>query len=101
MTVFNCAELDKVRQALDERGIVWKNKSDALTERIHFMIGGITVSIINGPYSYGGEAGLLETMPPTTQLPMQDDYSLFDWAQDVEGCLTADEVIHFWIDKNL
>lgn len=101
MTVFKCAELDKVRQTLDEKGIIWKNKSDILTERIHFMIGGIVISVVNSPYSYGGEAGLLETMPPTTQMPTGDEYSLFDWARDVEGWLTADEVINVWINENL
>lgn len=100
MTVFDCKELNKVAKALDEKNIVWKNKSSHATERIHFMVGGITVSVISGPHTYGGEAGLLETMPPTTQMPV-DGYSLLDWAKDVEGWLTADVVINFWINENL
>ena len=99
MAIFDCKELNKVAKALDERGIVWKNKTSHATERIHFMVGGITVSVINGPHTYGGEAGLLETMPPTTQMPVEG-YSLLDWAKDVEGWLTADAVINVWINEN-
>lgn len=94
---FKCAELNKVAAALDATNIPWKNKSDFGMERIHFNRGAICVSVINGDFSYGGAIGLLETMPPTTEKPQGDEYSLIDWANDVEGCLTADEVIQAWI----
>lgn len=95
---FKCAELNKVAAALDAASIPWKNKSSFGMERIHFNRGAICVSVINGDFSYGGEIGLLETMPPTTEKPNVDGcYSLIDWANDVEGCLTADEIIETWI----
>lgn len=99
--MFDCKELNKVADALDEKGILWQNKSSHSTERIHFKVGGIIVSVINGPHTYGGEAGMLETMPPTTVHPGASGYSLFEWAKDVEGWLSADEVINFWINEDL
>lgn len=99
--MFNCKELNKVANALDEKEIRWQDKSSCGIERIRFMVGGIVVSVINGPHTYGGEAGLLETMPPTTEQPEADSYSLFDWARDVEGWLSADEVINYWVNENL
>lgn len=99
--MFNCKELNKVANALDEKEIRWQDKSSYGIERIHFMVGGIVVSVINGPCTYGGEAGMLETMPPTTKQPGADGYSLFDWAKDVEGWLSADEVINYWVNENL
>ena len=94
---FKCEELNKVAAALDAAHIQWKNMSSFGIERIHFNRGAIRVSVINGEYSYGGRLGLLETMPPTNEKPQGDEYSLLDWAIDVEGCLTADEVIKAWI----
>ena len=99
--MFDCKELNKVADALEEKGILWQNKSSHGTERIHFKVGGIIVSVINGPHTYGGEAGMLETMPPTTQHPGANGYSLFEWARDVEGWLSADEIINFWINEDL
>lgn len=97
--MFKCAELEKVRKALEENNILWENKTSYEMERIHFHVGALTISVINGPYSYGGSIGLLETMPPTNKVPTGDDYSIIDWANDVEGCITAEEVINKWIAK--
>lgn len=44
---------------------------------------------------------MLETMPPTTEHPGENGYSLFEWARNVEGWLSADEVINFWINEDL
>ena len=95
---FNCEELNKVAAALDAAGIPWKDKSGLGMERIHFNRGAICVSGINGEFSYGGHLGLLQTMPPTTEMPKDNNFSLINWANDVEGCLTADEVIAAWIE---
>lgn len=97
--MFKCAELEKVRKALEENNIPWENKSSCGMERIHFHVGALIISVINGPYSYGGNIGLLETMPPTNEMPTGDFYTIVDWAQDVEGCVTAEEVINKWIAK--
>lgn len=95
--MFKCEELNKVAEALDNKSVKWENKSDAMMERIHFHVGALVISVINGPYSYGGNIGLLETMPPTNEVPTGDFYTIVEWAQDVEGCITAEEVINKWI----
>ena len=94
---YKSEELNKVQKALEENGKNWEDKSDSVMERIHFWVGAIKVSVICGPYSYGGNIGLLESMPPTNETPTGDGYSVVDWARDVEGCLTAEEVINTWI----
>jgi hypothetical protein len=96
--MFKCEELNKVAAALNAKNIPWKNKSSLGMERIHFNRGAICVSVINGEFSYGGHLGLLETMPPTTEMPKDNNFSLISWANDVEGCLTADEIIAAWIE---
>jgi len=98
--MFKCAELEKVREALEEKGWKWENKSSYGMERIWFHVGALTISVINGEFSYGGNIGLLETMPPTNQMPTGDGYDVIEWANDVEGCLTADEVINKWINPS-
>lgn len=95
---FKCEELNRVAAALNAKNIPWKNKSSFGMERIHFNRGAICVSVINGEFSYGGHLGLLETMPPTTEMPKDNNFSLINWANDVEGCLTADEIIAAWIE---
>lgn len=99
--MFDCKELNKVVNALEEKSIPWQDNSHHDTEGIRFKVEDVIVSVINGPRTYGGKAGMLETMPPTTKRPGANSYSFFEWAKDVEGWLSADEVINFWINEDL
>lgn len=79
-----CDEMIKLRQALDEKGVQWEDKStiypddeirdtmrrlnvsrecaDCSIFRTHFSYRGYFYSVIYGYVTYGGEKGLLECM---------------------------------------
>lgn len=88
-------EMRKLRIALDMAGIPWKDDSDG---RFGLFIcrtkftnkKGEQCSVIYGEnISYGWQAGLLEVMPPLHRDDFYDD--------DVQGWLTADEIIAEWV----
>ena len=92
-------EMMKLRMALDNAGIEWVDKSDArygvYFERTHFTNkNGVACSVICGEFTYGGKAGLLESMPPVHYEEIDDDDF---WRDEVEGYLTADEIIAEWV----
>lgn len=88
-------EMQKLREALNEKGIKWRDDSDArfgmFIYRTKFMNKkGEECSVIYGEQiSYGWQAGLLEVMPPLQRDDVFDD--------DVQGWLTADEIIAEWV----
>ena len=57
--------------------------------RVHFK-NGHSLSIIRGPYSYGGEEGLFEIMPSEESF-LDDEHS----GDSVCGYLTAEQVEHY------
>lgn len=88
-------EMVKLRRALDEKGIGWKDDSEfkygMRFERTKFFNKDgehCSVVFIDG-FSYGSQAGLLEVMPPLQRDP--------DYEDDVQGWLTADEIIEAWL----
>ena len=88
----------KLRKALDEAGVEWYDDSFAspfgwvgITRTKFFNKNGEKCSVICGESTYGGPAGLLETMPPVHIEPDAE------WQDDVEGWLTADEIIEAWL----
>ena len=92
------SEMKKLRKALDDAGIPWVDHSYnpwgwSNIVRTRFINNqGIEVSVICGEGTYGGYAGLLETMPRVHS--MDEDDPMYD---EVEGYLTADEIIAFWL----
>ena len=82
-------EMNILREALTAKGIDWHDKSDELFTRTHFIrpSDGVPCSVVYGRYSYGGSSGLLESMPPVH----------FDDEDDVEGYLTAEDIIATWL----
>lgn len=87
-------EMIKLREALDALGIEWKDVSDNLITRTHFVINGVPRSVIHGAGTYGGRADLLEVMPPLNY--GSDNVSK---AEDVEGCCTAQDIINAWFPQ--
>lgn len=88
-------EMQKLRDALNAAGIKWRDESDGhfglFIYRTKFMNKkGEDCSVIYGEQiSYGWQAGLLEVMPPLHRDDVYDD--------DVQGWLSADEIIAEWI----
>lgn len=92
-------EMMKLRKALDAAGIAWYDDSYAtpfgwvgITRTKFTNKNGEKCSVICGESTYGGQAGLLETMPPVHPYAEDDPF-----ADDVEGWLTAEEIIEAWI----
>ena len=92
-------EMNKLRDALNNAGIDWYD--DSLTSPFGFANivrtkftnnKGVKVSVICGDGTYGGEIGLLETMPPVHSYDEDDPF-----ADDVEGYLTAQDIIDTWL----
>lgn len=89
-------EMQKLRDALDAANVSWYDDST----RGHGMYICRTkftnkydepCSVILGKgISYGWQAGLLEVMPPL--------YRNTDYDDEVQGWLTADEIIAAWIE---
>ena len=72
----------------------WEDKSGArygvYFERIHFVNSdGEKCLVIYNEFTHGGKAGLLEVMPPLHRDPDYDD--------NVQGWLTAEEIIDAWV----
>ena len=91
-------EMTKLRKGLDAAGIEWYDDSYAqpfgwvgITRTKFFNKDGVKCSVICGEFTYGGQAGLLETMPPVHSYAEDDPYK-----DDVEGWLTADEILAEW-----
>lgn len=86
-------EMMKLRNALDAAEIKWTDKSNPFIglTRTHFINKfGEDCSVIFGEFiSYGSQAGLLEVMPPLNRDSGCDD--------DVQGWLTAQEIIDTWL----
>ena len=88
-------EMTKLREALDAAGVKWEDNSDGrfglFIYRTKFTNkNGELCSVIYGEgISYGWQAGLLEVMPPLQRDDVYDD--------DVQGWLTADEIIAEWV----
>lgn len=82
-------EMMELRKMLDAKGIEWVDEGDGFIERTHFVRGdGVLCSVVWGDsLTYGGDEGLLETMPP-----VHDDVD-----DDVEGYLTAQEIAAAWL----
>lgn len=79
-------EMGILREALDRHGIEWEDVSNSYITRTHFEVDGVKRSVIHGMGTYGGQAGLLEIMPPLNY--GSDDVST---AEDVQGwCSAAD-----------
>lgn len=85
-------EMIKLREALEKQGIAWKDVSDNNITRTHFIIDGVPRSVIHGAGTYGGQADLLEVMPPLDY--GSDNVSK---AEDVQGCVTAQDIIYAWL----
>ena len=92
-------EMDKLRNALDNAGIDWRDDSFAspfgwvgIIRTKFTNKEGVNVSVICGESTYGGEFGLLESMPPVH--PYDEDNP---FADDVEGWLTAQDIIDAWL----
>lgn len=92
-------EMMKLRKALDAANINWYDDSFASPLCFVGIIrtkftnkNGDKCSVICGESTYGGQFGLLETMPPVHPYAEDDPY-----ADDVEGWLTAEEIIEAWI----
>lgn len=90
-----CKEMIKLRKGLDERGIVWIDKSDTFNEskikalgidiaiyRTHFTAYGVWFSVIYGHGTYGNESGLLECMSKAV-----------NESGEPKGSMTADEIL--------
>lgn len=88
-------EMRKLRDGLDKSGIKWYDDSDArfglFIYRTKFTNKhGEDCSVIYGEsISYGWQAGLLEVMPPLHRDDVYED--------DVQGWLTADEILAEWV----
>ena len=92
-------EMTKLRQALDKAEIEWYDDSYAtpfgwvgIVRTKFYNKDGVKCFVICGESTYGGQAGLLETMPPVHPYAEDDPFK-----DDVEGWLTADEIIEAWI----
>lgn len=91
-------EMQKLRNALTAAGVEWKDDSDGrfglFIYRTKFTNkNNEPCSVIYGEnISYGWQAGLLETMPPVHPYAEDDPY-----ADEVEGWLTAEEIIKAWL----
>lgn len=83
------SEMDKFREMLDEKGIPWHDKSEWNIIRTHADDG--SFSVICGPSTYGGEAGLLEVMSDKTK-KMYEEEELYD---EVVGFQTAESVWNY------
>lgn len=88
-------EMQKLRNALNAAGIKWRDDSECrfgmYFERTKFTNRhgeNCSVVFIEG-MSYGWQAGLLEVMPPLHRDDVYDD--------DVQGWLSADEIIAEWV----
>lgn len=86
-------EMHELRKGLDAADIEWRDDSkivgDVFFERIKFNNKdgeSCSVIFIDG-FSYGHKAGLLESMPPVHN----------DIDDDVEGYLTAAEILDAWV----
>lgn len=92
-------EMMKLRKALDAANVNWYDDSFASPFGFIGIIrtkftnkNGDKCSVICGESTYGGQFGLLETMPPVHPYAEDDPY-----ADEVEGWLTAEEIIEAWI----
>ena len=92
-------EMTKLRNALDAAGIDWEDRSAVppfgwvgITRTRFTNKDGVVCSVICGESTYGGQFGLLETMPPVHPYAEDDPC-----ADEVEGWLTADEIISAWL----
>ena len=84
-------EMNKLRKALEDAGIEWKDDSSifaGITRTKFTNKLGNPCSVICGEFTYGGNFGLLETMPPVD--PSYDE-------DEVQGWLSADEIINAWV----
>ena len=94
-----CKEMIKLRKGLDERGIVWTDKSeteinsvaaaafllfdiDLTVYRTQFTTNGVWFSVIYGHGTYGNTSGLLECMSKAV-----------DESGEPKGSMTADEIL--------
>lgn len=81
-------QMEILREALDRHGIEWEDVSNSYITRTHFELDGVKRSVIHGMGTYGGQAELLEIMPPL-------DYSSnsISKVEDVQGWVSAQEII--------
>lgn len=91
-------EMKKLREGLTAAGIEWRDDSFAspfgwvgIVRTKFTNKNGEKCSVICGESTYGGQAGLLETMPPV-HLDPEDE-----WQDEVEGWLTAEEILAEWV----
>ena len=88
-------EMNKLREALDNVGIEWRDDSSACFGQVIIRTkftnkNGENCSVIFGEgISYGWQAGMLEVMPP---LHRDDEFD-----DDVQGWLTAEEIAAAWL----
>ncbi len=88
-------EMHELRKALDNAGVEWRDDSEVSAgmffERTKFTNKfGVPCSVIYiKGFSYGWQAELLEVMPP---LGRDDEFE-----EDVQGWLTAKEIIEAWV----
>lgn len=87
-------EMMKLREGLDAAGVAWRDDSayqfGMRFERTKFTnkYGDACSIIFAEGVSYGWQAGLLEVMPPLDRDP--------DYYDEVQGWLTADEILAEW-----
>ena len=90
-------EMRKLREGLDAAGIKWHDKSEYRFgmefQRTHFTNRqGVDCSVIYAPnISYGWQGEMLECMPPIDYDPNDEDF-----ADEVQGWLSADEILFAW-----
>ena len=81
-------EMEKLRKALDDRGIEWVDDSNEKLTRTKWSRGNTIYSVIYGVISYGYDEGLLELGKYTKSNPMSNPMDI-----DVLGWCTAEDVL--------
>ena len=93
-------EMQKLRQGLTDAGIEWEDASEytwgSEFTRTHFTNRkGEKCSVIHSDgISMGAPGGFLESMPPVHRDVEPDNDEL--WQDEVEGYLTAEEILEAW-----
>lgn len=89
------SEMLKLRKGLNAAGVNWRDESEnkygmhfERTKFVNKYGDDCSVIFIEG-CSYGWQAGLLESMPPLDRDP--------DYYDEVQGWLTADEILAEWV----
>lgn len=89
-----CAEMEKLRGLLRERGIQWEERSsdgEFWIERIFLCFEGNPYSVVHGIYTEGGVKPFLTG--EFRDLGLLEVWNYTD--EDARGCLTAEECLEY------